>query len=81
VVAGDRQAAMSDFTPDGMQAMMAAGIRPPQPATKAEIVNERQDGDRYVFDIKYSNDQASATIRSTWAQMGDEWKIVHAEGA
>ena len=81
VVAGNRQGAMGDFTPEGMQTMMQAGIRPPQPATSAEIINEQQDGERHIFDIKYSSNDASATIRSTWEKIGEEWKIVKAEGA
>ena len=42
-------------------------------------MGERQEGDQHVFDVKYSSDQESATIRSRWGKVGDEWKIVAAE--
>jgi hypothetical protein len=58
---------------------MSHGKLPPRPTTKAEIISERQDGDQYVYEIKYSNDQESLTVRSRWVKMGDDWKIVHAE--
>jgi hypothetical protein len=64
---GNMQAAGADFTPEAMQAFMGLGLRPPRGANKYEIVNERQDGGNYIFDIKYSNDSESATIRSHWS--------------
>lgn len=81
VVSGNMQRAMADFTPEALQAFGALGIRPPRGANKAEIVNERQDGDQHIFDITYSNDQESTTIRSTWAKQGEDWKLVKAVGA
>jgi hypothetical protein len=81
VASGNMQAAMADFTPDALQAFAALGVRPPRGTNAYELLSERQDGDHYVYDIKYSNGQDSTTIRSTWSKLGDEWKLVKAEGA
>ncbi len=79
---GQMQNAAADFTPEAMQAFTASGLRPPRRANKWEIVREQQDGSNHIFDIKYTNDeQESATIRSTWSQIGDDWKLVKAESA
>jgi hypothetical protein len=76
---GDMQGAAADFTPEALQEFMALGIRPPRGANRFEIVSERREGDRYIYDIKYSNETESTVIRSHWAQVGDEWKLVKAE--
>ncbi len=81
VVAGNMAAVGADFTPEALQAFMALGIRPPRGTNTFEVLGERPDGDRTVFDIKYSNGADSVVIRSTWARVGDDWKIVKAEGA
>jgi hypothetical protein len=80
VVAGDMRSVGADFaSQEAMQDFMSHGKMPPRPTTKAEVVSERQDGDTYVYEITYSNGQDSLTVRSQWAKMGDEWKIVKAE--
>ena len=81
VVAGNMAAVGGDFTPEAMQAFTQLGIRPPRGTNKYEIVGESKDGDKPVYDIKYSNDQESLTVRSTWDKVGDEWKIVKADKA
>ncbi len=82
VTGGNMQGAMADFTPEALQAFGALGVRPPRGANAYEVVSERDEGDQRVYDVKYSNaSQESTTIRSWWAQTGDEWKIVKAEGA
>lgn len=79
VVGGNMQAVMADFTPEAMQEFGKLGVRPPRATNTYEVVNEHQEGDNHIYDIKYSNDQENLTIRSTWAKVGDEWKIVKAE--
>ncbi len=81
VVAGNMGGVMADFEPAALQAFGALGIRPPRGVNKAEIVGERQEGSQCIFEIKYSNDAESQTIRSYWEQQGGTWKIVKAEGA
>jgi hypothetical protein len=80
VVAGDMRSVGADFvSQEAMQEFMSHGKVPPRPTTKAEVVSERQDGDDYIYEIKYSNDQDTLTVRSQWSKVGDDWKIVKAE--
>jgi hypothetical protein len=80
VVEGNMRGVGADFATGAMDEFMKHGVMPPRPTTKAEIVNESQDGDAYVYDIKYSNDSGeSVTIRSKWGMQGEDWKIVKAE--
>jgi hypothetical protein len=72
----------ADFAPGAMEEFQKHGVGPPRGTTKAEFVSESQDGDQYVYEIKYSNDAGeSQTVRSRWGKVGDEWKIVSAEPA
>jgi hypothetical protein len=80
VVAGNMQSVMADFaSPEALQAFAAQGKTPPRPTTAYEIVNQSGSDTNPVFDIKYSNDHESLTVRSTWGKQGDEWKIVSAD--
>lgn len=79
VVAGNMRSAMADFTPEALQKFQARGVFPPRGANTYEVVNERQEGDRHIYEITYRKDQESVTLRSTWGQVGDEWKIVDIE--
>jgi hypothetical protein len=82
VLAGDFRSVGADFAPGAMDEFMKHGKAPPRPTTKFELVGESQDGDTYIYEIKYSNDAGeSQTVRSTWGKVGDEWKIVSAEPA
>jgi hypothetical protein len=80
VCQGNMQGVMADFaSPDVLAEFQKYGKMPPRATTKAEVLSETQDGDRYVYEIKYSNDAGdSLTIRSKWGQQGEEWKIVEA---
>ena len=80
VTSGNMQAVMADFKPEALQEFMALGKMPPRRSNTYEVLSERQEGDTYIYDIKYTNpDQETLTVRSTWAKMGDDWKIVKAE--
>jgi hypothetical protein len=79
VAGGNMQGAMADFTPEGMQAFMAKGVFPPRGANKFEIVGEGCDDTNPTYDIKYSKDDQSLTIRSKWGKVGDDWKILSAD--
>lgn len=80
VCQGNMQGVVADFaSPDVLAEFQKYGKMPPRATTKAEVVSETQDGDRYVYEIQYSNDAGdSLTIRSKWGQQGEEWKIVEA---
>jgi hypothetical protein len=79
VAAGNPRAAGADFTPEALQAFIAQGKNPPRGTNKYEILSERQEGENAIFDIKYSSDQDTLTVRSTWAKIGDDWKIIKTE--
>jgi hypothetical protein len=67
---------MGDLTPEAMGqvgALMAAGPNPPQSNT---VVPVSQNGDDYVFDVTYSGDGKSASMRETVRQIDGTWKIV-----
>jgi hypothetical protein len=58
------------------------GVGPPRGTTTAEVMSELQDGDTYIYEIKYSNDAGETlTVRSKWGKIGDDWKIMSAEPA
>ena len=79
VAAGNPRAAGADFTPEALQAFLAQGKSPPGGANTYEILSERQEGENAIFDIRYSDAQEPLTIRSMWAKVGEEWKIIKAE--
>lgn len=79
VVNGNMGGVVADFTPDALQAFQQYGKMPPRPTKSAEIVSERQDDGKQVFEIKYSGDADSLTIRSWWEEQGGTWKLVKAE--
>lgn len=77
---GNMQGVMADFaSPQVLQDFQKHGKMPPRGTTKAEVLSENQDGDAYVYEIKYSNDAGDTlTVRSKWGKQGDDWKIVEA---
>jgi hypothetical protein len=79
VVAGNMAGVVADFTPEAMAEFQKFGAMPPRPTTKAEMLNTRKDGDQEIFEIKYSNDSESLTIRSWWEDLNGTWKLVQAE--
>jgi hypothetical protein len=79
VVAGNMAGVVGDFTPDAMAEFQKHGAMPPRPTRTAEILTNRKDGEQELFEIKYSNETESLTIRSWWEQCDGGWKIVKAE--
>jgi hypothetical protein len=78
-VARNFDAVGADFAPGALEAFQQHGKRPPRGTSKAEIVNESQEGDDYVCEVCYTNDAGeSLTIRSRWGKLGDEWKVKEA---
>jgi hypothetical protein len=68
---------MADLTPEAMGqvgALMAGGPNPPQANT---VVAVSQNGDDYVFDVTYTGDGKSASMRETVRQIDGTWKIVN----
>ena len=83
VATGNMRGAAADFTPEALRefttVIVPAGDGPPEGTDRAEILSQRREGDREIFEIVYSSPQATCTLRSTWEQLGDEWKIVKVE--
>jgi len=79
VIAGNMPGVIADFTPEAMTAFQAHNAMPPRPTTKSDIVSSSQEGDKQVFEIKYTNDSESLVIRSWWQDEQGTWKIVKAE--
>jgi hypothetical protein len=76
-VEGKMDVAAADLTPEVM-----ANIQPLveklgaiQP-TGYEILSESKEGDNVVFRVKYLGKAGSVTVESTWALMGEAWKVV-----
>jgi hypothetical protein len=45
---------------------MAAGVMPPQPTVRWEILSETPDGDTLRFRVRYSNDSDLLELETTW---------------
>jgi hypothetical protein len=73
---------MGDFESSALSEFMAAGVMPPQPATRWQILSETPDGDRVRFRVRYSNETEQLELETTWqAFEGGVWKIVKAQKA
>ncbi len=79
VVAGNMAAVVGDFTPEAFTEFQKHAAMPPRPTKTAEITSNRKDGQQEVFEIKYSSDAESLTIRSWWAEQDGAWKLVKGE--
>jgi len=69
-----------DLTPE-----VAANIQPlaeklgaVQP-TGYEILSEAKQGDQVVFRVKYLGKAGSLSVESTWAFIGEAWKVIKPE--
>ena len=68
---------MGDLTPEAMGqvgALMAGGPNPPK---ENSVVPVSQNGEDYVFDVTYTGDGATASMRETVRQIDGTWKIVN----
>ena len=78
-VEGKMDVVAGDLVPE-----VAANIQPlaeklgaVQP-TGYEIQSESKEGDHVVFRVKYIGKTESLSVESTWALMGEAWKVVKA---
>lgn len=68
IVRGDMEAVTGDIAEElHPQVPQVAGLLP-QPTTSAEVVNLDVHDDHSMCDIRYSNDDASVTLRSRWEE-------------
>ena len=71
-----------DFDSKALSEFMAAGVKPPQPTARWEILSEALDGDTVRFRVRYSNDSDQLEPETTRrAFEGGVWKIVGARKA
>jgi 5,10-methenyltetrahydromethanopterin hydrogenase len=69
VVDGDMDAVIADFVPDMRDKVPEIAKQLPQPTTDAEVVRfDMDDGDKATVQIRYSNDDTSLTIQTTWEE-------------
>jgi len=83
VATGNMRGAAADFTPEALKefttVIVPAGDGPPEGTNQASVFSQRPEGDQEIFEIEYSNGRESRTLRSTWSQVGDAWKITKLE--
>jgi hypothetical protein len=76
VVEGDLGRAAADLTHEAKaQATQVMG-QLPRPVTSSEVLEVKADGDEYVARIRYSGEEARATVESRWAELEGRPRIV-----
>jgi hypothetical protein len=76
---GDVAAITSDFIPDLHPQVPAIVNSLPSPLKTAEVLSVDVQDDRAFVEIRYSGDDQSVTIRSTWEDRGGQPLIVAGE--
>lgn len=78
-VEGKIQLVLADLTPESMAQvgpLMAGG---PNPVKGNSVVPVSQSGDDHIFDVTYTGDGGSVSMRETVRQVDGTWKIVKVE--
>jgi hypothetical protein len=78
-VAGKIAEIMGDLTPEAMAQLPALMVGAPNPMKANSVVPVRQSGDEHVFDVTYSGDNGSVSMRETVKQVDGTWRIVRLE--
>ena len=68
VVDGDMDAVTADFVPELRGRVPEIAKQLPRPTTDAEVVKFDMADDAATVHIKYSNDDESLTIQTTWEE-------------
>ncbi|MEX0800668.1 MAG: hypothetical protein WD379_05570 [Dehalococcoidia bacterium] len=70
---------MNDLMPEAMMKLQQeAGGGTAMQINSYEVLGSSQDGDDYLYDVKYIGPQ-TFTVRARWSQVGPDWKIVDAD--
>lgn len=77
VVAQKMGDVMKDLTPEALAQVMPLMATAPNPVTGSSIVSKGQQGDDHVFDVTYSGDSGSVSLRDSVRQIDGTWKIVN----
>jgi hypothetical protein len=67
---------MGDLTPEAMAALPALMAGGPNPAKSNNVAAVGTEGDDHIFDVTYSNDTATVTMREWVRNIDGTWKIV-----
>ena len=68
---------MGDLTPESLAQVGAILAGAPQPFTANTVVPVRASGDDHIFDVTYTADGGTVSMRETVKQIDGTWKIVH----
>jgi hypothetical protein len=81
VVDGDMDHVMGDIVPEARDSVGALAGRLPSPVTDAAVAEFRIEGETAIAEIRYSNADQVALLRSVWEQREEAAapKIVAAE--
>jgi hypothetical protein len=80
VLEGKMEEVAKDLTPE-----VAAGLQPlvevlgKVKPTTYKILEEKKEGEQYIFTEEYIGKDSSLKVRSTWAWIEGNWKVVKAE--
>lgn len=84
LIAGNIVQIFADMSPQAMvklsQSMaspMSGGGTPPK-LTGYEIADRSQDGDRHVYDVRFSGD-VNFGVKAYWEEVDNAWKLVDFE--
>ena len=70
---------INDLMPEAMAKLQAAaGAGMAIQIAGYEILGRSQEGDDYLYDIKYIG-PTSFTVRARWSKVGPDWRIVDAD--
>ena len=80
IIEGNRDIVMEAFVPEVAENIqpLADAMKSVQPTTY-EIIEERKEGDNWVFKVNYIGNESSLLVKGTWALKGEEWKVIAAE--
>lgn len=79
IVTMDIAQIMNDLMPEAMMKLQQeAGGGTAMQINSYEVLGSSQDGDDYLYDVKYIGPQ-TFTVRARWSQVGPDWKIVDAD--
>ena len=66
---------MKDLTPEALQQVMPLMAGAPNPIKSNTVVAKGQEGEHHVFDVTYSGDAGSVSMREWVRQIDGVWKI------
>jgi hypothetical protein len=78
-VAGKIPEIMGDLTQEAMAQLPALMAGAPNPMKANSVVPVRESDGEHIFDVTYSGDNGTVTMRETVKQVDGTWRIVKLE--